>query len=175
VDSNRAAEKSSANEPQEKRDSGPRRLRPSTRPFFVTLGLGAAVGVAGTPHRLKIQQDFGWHFLDRSTGPAVGISFQESFGTGYLLKVGPKFWWDFAIAKDLGLYIGPTAEIGAFFGSADGQRLKGMALHLGAEARLTLGDRFVITCRPVSFDFGFGSGGFSLRVDVFVVGGGVSF
>jgi hypothetical protein len=140
-------------------------LRPTTHALFATFHVGPAMEVAGDwGTQLKIGQDLGWHIDGTSSGLALGLSLEESFGnctegqgaSCFSFQAGPKLWYDVQILDDLPLYIAPTARlafthVAVSAGSLSGG-FTGAGIQLGLELRAVLSDRAVLFFRPVTFD-----------------------
>jgi hypothetical protein len=146
-----------------------------TRPMWAALQLGPAFNLdPGFGAFFKLEQEFGYHFSGDNEGPALGGMLAESFGFGaFALQVGPKFWWDIKIS-DMAIYITPHAMLGygGFFGG--GAEAHTFNWEFGAEGRVILGDRFLLSFRPVGIDFFAGDGGLLVNYNL-MFGGGVTF
>jgi hypothetical protein len=152
-------------------------LRPGTRAMWASVGLGPAAELDTVSTQFKLTQTFGYHFSGSSSGPALALELQESFGKGVLfLEVGPKFVWDIQLIDGIGFYLSPSAMAG-FAHASNGGSLSGFTLQLGVEAKLVLGDRGMVFFRPVCVDIiGLSSGDLHVgsRWDL-IFGGGVTF
>lgn len=146
----------------------PRILRPGTRPWVFIGGLGFTGGVfadgwgnyysyrgrsyVSNLHQFKLMEDIGGHFSGDASGPALGASFEQSFGNGYWkVQGGPKFWWDIQPVDDLGLYIAPEIRIGpGAWGNGDARGF--LNTQIGCSGRLILGDRGIVFFKPFTMD-----------------------
>ena len=152
-------------------------VEPSTNPMWASLSLGPAIGVANFPTtQFKLTQEFGYHFSGEGEGPALGLSIGESFGDGvFVFQPGPKFWWDIQIMDDLGIYVTPQAQVGYGLLTGFGATSHNFNWLFGVEGRVVLGDRGIVTFRPLSFDFFAGDvADVVVRYDL-MFGGGVTF
>lgn len=155
-------------------------LGPGSRTFFGGLHLGGAINASKSVGQFKLGQEFGWHFLSGDfSGPAVGVTLQESFGDNWtFIQFAPKFWWDFLVVPSIGLYVTPFAHIGLAHSSFSvaGQSVSDTAFNwqIGAAARVILADRFYAFFQPFALDFFHGDGGTGIRYDL-QLGGGVTF
>jgi hypothetical protein len=168
-------------------------------PFFATVQLGPALEVAGDwGTQLKIGQDFGYHFSGGSTGVALGVSLEESFGncteadgaSCVSFQVGPKIWWDFQPIADLPLFFGPTLRLAFVHVRVDADGIgatgtfTGAGLQVALEARYIISERAILFARPITLDMIAGGSNqtlsyvyddnFAMRYDV-SFGGGIAF
>lgn len=124
--------------------------------------MGPAINLSDYKTQFKLIQSFGWHFLGGPTGPAIGIELQESFGGDLIsIEILPKFTWDIAIIKGLGLYLSPSAGIGFVHVAAqcpsgfncagiDLPDWNGLTIQFAFDAKLALADRGIVFFRPFS-------------------------
>lgn len=172
---------------------------PSPRPFFAVLQLGPAIEVAGDwGTQLKLGQDFGYHLSGGTTGLALGVSLEESFGnctdaegvSCFSFQGGPKAWWTFQPIADLGLFVGPAARLAythvrvSVPGFGASGSFNGVGLQLSLEARMVLLDRLILFFRPITLDMIVGGSdenlglvyddNFAIRYDI-TFGGGLAF
>jgi hypothetical protein len=167
----------------------PRILRPGTRPWVFIGGVGftgamfangygtnyysrRSVGYSRL-HQFKLMEDIGGHFSGDASGPALGASFEQSFGNGYWkLQGGPKFWWDIQPVKNLGLYIAPEVRIGpGAWGNGDARGY--FNTQIGCSGRLILGDRGIVFFKPFTMDLATNFDWYAGYWDV-MAGGGVT-
>lgn len=160
-----------------------RLLRPGTRAFFAGGQLGGAINLDSWVSQFKIAQEFGWHFSGDSSGPAIGVTVQQSFSENVLsVEMGPKFWWDFQIARNKAIYITPFVHMGFAhlrisvttpFGTVAGGDTK-FGWQFGALGKIIFNDRVYVTFQPFALSLAHGSGGTSLRWDI-LAGAGATF
>ena len=60
----------------------PEAIRPGTKAFFAGFQLGGGISVSKSVSQFKLREEFGWHFWGSFSGPAIGLSLSEAFGTG---------------------------------------------------------------------------------------------
>jgi hypothetical protein len=138
-------------------------------PYFATVHLGPAMEVAGDwGTQFKIGEDFGYHLDGGSSGLAIGISLEESFGnctegqgvSCFSFQAGPKVWYDYQVSDSIPLFLSPSARL-AFshvrvsasgFGYSVSGGFTGVGMQFGLEARYLLGERGILFFRPVTID-----------------------
>ena len=174
-------------------DAIPTVLRPGTHPWYGGLALGGAIGVHNSQSQFKLIEFIGYHFSGNSSGPALGLDIQESFGGGATtLELGPKFLLDIPIIRNLGLYLTPSVMLGygyvdvggvgcipnyyygGCYGGGGGGGSSFFAMQFGFEGKLMLADRAFVFFRPFTLDFLVNGDGFAFRWDI-MFGGGVTF
>lgn len=150
-------------------------LRPGTRPMFATFGVGPAAGLSGSVTQLKIAEAFGYHLSGDSSGLAIGVELQQSFGSSiFALEMGPKAWFDIQPIANLGFYLSPSVMLGFGYASASfGGSAAGFDMQFGFEGKLIINDRGLVFFRPFTLDITVGDGT-AVRWDV-MFGGGVTF
>lgn len=154
-------------------------VAPSSRAMFATFSLAPAFGLSTySATQLKLAQSFGYHVGGGGEGFAIGAEIQESLGGhAFAFNVGPKAWYDFAVARDLGVYIAPTVMMGLGYASVDGYWSSvssvGFDMQFGVDVKVVLADRGLVFVRPVTIDIAIGDA-VALRYDL-VFGGGVTF
>jgi hypothetical protein len=162
-------------------------LQQGTRPMWATLGLGGAFNLrGGGGHAFKLIETFGYHFSGNGTGPAIGGDLQEAFGEGgfYNITIGPKFVWDFAIVQNLALFLSPSALLGYSYAGVGevcnfGQCVGGggshaFAMQFAFDAKLILGNRWLVFFRPFGLGFDINGDGTGIHWDM-MFGGGATF
>jgi hypothetical protein len=165
-------------------------VRPSTRPFVVSVGLGPSLGIVGCSdsgcdsasrfNQFKLTQDFGYHFFGEGEGPALGFSIEEAFGDNVLrIQPGLKFWWDIQAVEDVGFYIAPFIKAGYTYFSVDLGPFGEFSDHAfnpqaGLALHLALADRGQLVLRPVVIDMFINDDGVGVTYDI-MAGGGVTF
>jgi hypothetical protein len=142
-------------------------LSPSSRAGFASFGIGPSVGIAacGDPGcgdaseftQVMLSQELGWHVSGDGEGFALGLAVGEGLGN-HIFRFQPSFkmWWDIQ-PSDLAIYITPSLELGYALFHADAGGLGSADEHafhaqLGAEVRLVLADRALLSLKPVGID-----------------------
>ena len=148
--------------------STPRILRPGTRAAMYQGSLGPVVSVNNGSVAGYLSNVIGFHFSGTSSGPALGGVLDLTFATGFVeFILGGRFWWDIPIAH-MAIYVAPFVQPGFVIGSANGAFV-GFDLQFGADLRVLLNNRLILSLRPISFDLqilgtGFGVGvGFAIQ------------
>jgi hypothetical protein len=156
------------------RDRGPH----AARPFYLSAGAGASIGLDfGSSAKLKLQQEAGYHFFGFGEHPGLfaGVSFAQSAIDFTILQFGVRLGVDFqlfsngslsvlvapSVASGLGMYVVPSSVIGtevrSFFN-----------LQFAADIKFViLEGKWALWVRPVGFDF-FVNGGSLERYDILV-------
>ncbi len=154
-------------------------VAPSSRAMFATFSLAPAFGLSTyAATQLKLAQSFGYHLSGDGEGFAIGAEIQESLGgNAFAFNVGPKAWYDFAVARDLGVYVAPTVMMGLGYASVDSfwgsVSAVGFDMQFGVDVKVVLADRGLLFVRPVTIDIAIGDA-VALRYDL-VFGGGMTF
>jgi hypothetical protein len=170
-------------------------LRPGTRPFFFSGGIGPSWGFCYRgdcdPGRLDYSTfygtlDFGYHFSGNFEGPAIGANIHGGYGSfgpfdHGRFGAGFKFWWDIRVADDHGVYLTPFAQAGWSSFIFDDRRFllddtweHFFNVQFGMQIKLILGNRGLVYIQPVTFDNVINSDGYGLLYH-FEIGGGVTF
>lgn len=87
------------------------------RPFFVSLGIGAAVRLDGfVPAAFRIVEELGVHLDGTEVGPFVALTIAEDASPQYSMHLGARVGWDLELVRqDFSLVISPSAAIAFAF------------------------------------------------------------
>ncbi len=162
-------------------------LRPGTHRWWASAGMGVSGRLKELNSQLALDQSVGFHFRPGPTGPAVGVSMQESVGGDYFtLEILPRFFWDFELVDGLGLYLSPGVGLGYTYlnfaeqaGGYNKGTTSGTTFQLTLDGKLVLSNFWLLYARLVGIDIISGSfvaGGWDnySRWDL-MLGGGFTF
>lgn len=153
---------------------------PPTHGGWVGVASGPSLDVVEYPMQVRLSLEGGYHFSGRGSGPAGAIRFHLGLGNDTTtILVLPTFQWDIPVWR--ALLISPY--IGAGYGNSSFSKcnrvacvstsIDHVAVGFGAGLRLSMFDRFVALCRPLSVTLLGTSAGMSVTWD-FLLGGGIT-
>jgi len=154
----------------------PSLVRPGTRRWLASFSLGGAISARGPlAHMFALEQVVGLHLGRGSSGFALGLVLQESFGTGKvdyqdpqtyqvyrlddkytIFQLGLRLWWDVQLTRRTGLYLSPSLTLAWDYIARKVEDYTDSA-HTGSvtpglELKLLLADRVLFFFRPFGLE-----------------------